>query len=223
MKRISRIAFLFFLVAFGTHASEDLQQWPETAVMLAAADDPAAVYPFVNRAVAADRLGDAANALERLVRFRPELIQARADLVKLYDALGAGDLADEQREALAEAGITAADQGGITYAGFLAIGAGYDTNPASTPRDTVIDVFVEGLGLIQPVDLGLQRNESPLFFLQAGAEIRAPDIAPRSTMVVDLSGYGTLFAEDSDQNDGAALVRVGPEIALCAGLCATLC
>ena len=51
--------------------------------MLAAPDQPPAVYAFVNRAIEEDRLSEAANALERLVRFRPDLTQARFDLVKL--------------------------------------------------------------------------------------------------------------------------------------------
>ncbi len=92
--------------------------------MLAAPDQPPAVYAFVNRAIEEDRLSEAANALERLVRFRPDLTQARFDLVKLYEAMDQGDLADEQRQALAEAGATDTFQANTEITSFFGAGCG---------------------------------------------------------------------------------------------------
>ena len=139
-----RSAALLAAMAIAFAARADFRTWPETGAMLAAPDQPDAVYAFVNRAIEEDRLSEAANALERLVRFRPDLVQARFDLISLYEAIGAGDLADEQRDALAEAGERPEVGTDIDVTGFIAIGAGYDTNPAATPRDDV-------LGFLSPV------------------------------------------------------------------------
>lgn len=209
-------AVLLAAMATPFAAIADLRAWPETGAMLAAPDQPDAVYAFVNRAIAEDRLSEAANALERLVRFRPDLDQARFDLIELYQALGAGDLAEEQREALAEAGAFEDISGDIEISGFVAIGAGYDTNPAATPRDDVLSFLSPITGRVEDLDLGLEREESALAFVQAGVRIDAP-IDAASTFVVDLSAYGAHFFEDNDQDDATIAVRAGPEMASAAG------
>ena len=119
-----KLAALIAASLYACSAQADVRTWPETKAMLAAPDQPPAVYAFVNRAIEEDRLSEAANALERLMRFRPALTQARFDLVKLYEAMDQGDLADEQRQALAEAGATDTFQANTEITGFFGAGCG---------------------------------------------------------------------------------------------------
>lgn len=211
-----KTAIAIAAMAMSFAARADLRVWPETGAMLAQPDQPGPVYAFVNRAIDEDRLSEAANALERLVRFRPDLVQARFDLIALYDALGAGDLAEEQREALAEAGAFEDVGGDIDVSGFIAIGAGYDSNPAAIPRDDVLSFLSPITGQVEDVVLGLEREDSALAFLQASARIAAP-IDASASFIVDLSAYGAHFFDDSDQDDATVAVRAGPEMTFAQG------
>ena len=185
--------------------------------MLAAPDATDAVYAFVNRAIREDRLGEAANALERYIRFQPDDVDARKDLITLYDALGASNFADAQRGVLAEAGVPFDAPRDLTVTGFVAMGAGYDTNPAASPRNDVIGFLSPVSGQIEDVDLNLDREESPIVFLQTAVRAAAPTGTANTTANFDFSAYGAHFSEDSDQDDAIIALRGGPEISFASG------
>lgn len=212
-----RTAIICGIAAIGWNANAELNEWPETKAMLSAPDQQVVVYKFVNRAIDENRLSEAANALERLVRFRPDLVQARFDLIKLYVALGASELVEEQRDALIEAGAIDDVAGDIVVSGVIAVGVGYDTNPAATPRRDELDFFLEDINRVEEIDLGFEREESALAFLQANIRIAAP-IDARTTMTIDLSSYGVSIFEDSDQNEAVIAARVGPEMSFAKGV-----
>ncbi|MEM7269429.1 MAG: hypothetical protein AAF401_09265 [Pseudomonadota bacterium] len=211
---------IFAALAF-SHAVAAPSDWPEFEPMLQAPDDPAAVYPFVNRAITEDDLSAAANAMERLVRFRPDDQQARIDLITLYDALGASDLAagliDQAREgdlSSEQEAVLARIDSGVTISGGLTVGVAYDTNPSAIPRADVVSILSPTTNQVVQLDLGVEEAPSPQGFFRAEGTLRRNASGDLPALVFDLSIYGAFNERDKEQNDFFGEARAGPEFDL---------
>lgn len=194
--------------------AQSMTDWPEFQAAMAAPDDVDLVYAFVNKAIEADRLSEAATMMERLLRFRPERDDIRLDLIKLYRAQGAeGSAAAE--EALLSPDILAADEaerGRVRVTGVFGFGAGYDTNPGADPGTDTITLA--GITFDSQSDLGVDRRESPLLFYQAALEFDAPATDDRPRLIVDFSSFGIMFPDDTEQDDLFLTSSAGPSFAL---------
>ena len=201
------VALLIIAMSQPGFAAVNISAWPETSAMLAAPDDAEAVFTFAQRARAAGNLADAANALERYLRFHPAEERALILVAEIYDEMGSPERAAAFRSLLPKAAPS-----GYDISGFVSVGAAYDTNPAAAPLDSNVGFFFASRGEVIEIDIGAEPDDSFLGSVRAEVNIAPVDGADGPPVFATINGYMTHFDDAEDQDEYGASVKFGTEL-----------
>ena len=209
-KTAAAIGIACAIAAGGAAVAAEMSAWPETTAMLAAPADEAAVFAFVERAETEGEYAAAANALERYLRFHPDDQRALSQIADLYDQMELGARAESFRERLPGSG----EEPKFEVSGFVSVGGGYDTNPASAPIGNRISLFSTAQNRVVDIPNFLNSEGSFLGTAAFGVDVRAAETAELPALLLEVNGDAAFYEGVDDLEEYGASVRFGPELTL---------